>query len=366
MRKLAIVPMLVIAALLPAAAPASADASHFFPAAHEGYHTYAQVEAQLAQVVAEYGKDGRNIVRLYQIGESYEGRNIWALKISDHPGRDENEPEVLSESLIHAREHISVEMNLYMIQLLTRNYGRSTKLGRRVTRLVKSREIWIIPMVNPDGGEYDILNGTWHNWRKNRQPNPGSKAIGIDLNRNWSFMWNCCKGSSGRPASARYRGQYPFEAVEDQVLRDFILSRRVHGVQQITEAFNWHSYGEHVVWPYGYTKEDIPPTMTADDHAAFVAMGRKMASLNGYQAMQGSDMYIYDGDFPAWAYGDQGIFVYTFEMYPAWGCNCGGFHPPDSVLNRETKRNKQAVLYFLEQADCPYREAGLAGTHCAA
>ena len=306
------------------------------------------------------------IVKLSVIGQSYEGRDIWALKISDNAAVDENEPEVLSESGMHAREHITVEMNMYMIHLLTDNYGRSTKLGRRVTKIVNAREIWVIPMVNPDGDEYDILDGTWHNWRKNRQPNPGSTKIGIDLNRNWSFMWNCCGGSSGNPKSARYRGQYPFEAVEDQVLRDFILSRRVHGVQQISEAFNWHSYGEHIVWPYGYTKQDVPPTMTVDDHTALVAMAKKMASLNGYKPMQGSDMYIYDGDFPAWAYGDQHIFVYTFEMYPAWGCKCGGFHPPDSVINRETKRNKKLVLYFLEQADCPYDEAGLGATYCAA
>jgi hypothetical protein len=90
-----------------------------------------------------------------------------------------------------------------------------------------------------------------------------------------------------------------------------------------------------------------------------------MAELNGYSPRQGSDSYIYDGDFPAWAYGDQRIFIYTIEMYPSFTCGkCGGFHPPDSVLEREVTRNTEMLLYFIEQADCVYRAAGLEETHC--
>ncbi len=345
-------------------APVASAATTEFPAGYEGYHTYAEVTAELNSVAARYGQGSNAIVKLFNIGNSFEGRPIWALKISDNVASDENEPEVLSECNMHAREHITAEMCLYMIRLLTNNYGKSGPVGQRVTQLVNTREIWIVPMLNPDGAEYDISDGAWHGWRKNRQTNPGSAKIGIDLNRNWSYKWNCCGGSSGNPASARYRGTHPFEAVEDQVLRDFILGRRVGGVQQITELLNWHSYGEHILWPYGYTKENVPPDMAQDDHSALVAMAQKMATLNGYHAMQGSAMYIYDGAFIDWAYGDQHIFPFTYEMYPGWGCGCGAFHPPDTVLFRETRRNRDAVLWFLEQADCVYREAGLAGAHC--
>ena len=84
MRKLAIVPLLVVAGLLPAAAPVSADtAASFRPATRATTPTHRSRRSWL-EVVAQYGKGGRNIVRLYKIGESYEGRNIWALKISDH------------------------------------------------------------------------------------------------------------------------------------------------------------------------------------------------------------------------------------------------------------------------------------------
>ena len=354
----------LIAILVFATAPTVSAASEF-PAGYERYHTYGEVDAFLDAVVANYGQGGGAIVQRSVIGQSVEGRNIWALKISDNVATDENEPEVLAECGMHSREVITVEMCLYMIKLLTNKYGTDTALGQRVTRIVNSREIWIIPNVNPDGSEFHIHDGEFHNWRKNRQVNPGTKARGIDLNRNWGYKWGCCGGSSGNPSSARYRGQYPFEAPEDAALRDFILGRRVGG-QQISIILNWHSYGEHVLWPYGYTKEDVPADMSADDHTAMVKLARKMASLNGYRAMQGSNMYIYDGAFIDWAYGNQNIFAFTLEMYPPWGCKgCGKFHPPDEVIGRETKRNREAVLYILEQADCRYREAGLAGKYCA-
>lgn len=352
---------LLLTALTFATGP-SVNAANSMPPGYGRYHTYAEVKSLLKSTVAEHP----GITSRFSIGQSYEGRKIWALKISDNVATDEDEPEVLSECGMHSREIITVEMCLYMIRLLTDNYGRDTMLGRRVSAIVDSREVWIVPNLNPDGSEFHIHDGQFHNWRKNRQVNPGSDARGIDLNRNWSYNWACCGGSSGRPGSPRYRGQYPFEAPEAAALRDFMLGRRQGGKQQLRIVLNWHSYGEHVLWPYGYTKEDIPDDMAADDHMAMKALARKMASLNGYGAMQGSNMYIYDGAFIDWVYGDQRIFPFTFEMYPPWGCKgCGKFHPPDSVIARETKRNRAAVLYILEQAGCPYREAGLAGEYCA-
>ena len=356
--------VLLLVTLTMAFAPAVSAAPNEFPDGYQGYHTYDEVDTELDLAEASYGQGSGAILQRYTLGHSFEGREIWAVKISDNAATDEDEPEVLSESGMHAREHITVEMALYMIKLLTENYGSATTLGQRVTNIVDSREIWIIPLLNPDGAEYNISGGTFHGWRKNRQTNPGSAELGIDLNRNWSYEWNCCGGSSGDPGSPRYRGQFPFESVENVVLRDFILGRRIGGEQQIRIVFNWHSYGELIMWPYGYTKEDIPPTMTVDDHRTFVAIGQQMAALSGYRPGQGSDRYIYDGDFPAWAYGDQRMFVFTFEMYPPGGSHAGGFRPPDSVLEAETTRNTEAVLYFLEQTDCPYRAAGLGVTRC--
>jgi murein tripeptide amidase MpaA len=369
----ALVPLAAAAALVATLAPAVAARAPRvvvadeadFPAGYTGYHTYAETQADMESVAATYGAGGANIVQLLDIGKSFEGRSIWAIKISDNVGADEGEPEILTECNMHAREHLTAEQCIYMVHLLTDNYGQAGALGERVTNIVNSRVIWIIPMLNPDGAMFDISGGYFHKWRKNRQTFSYSNKVGIDLNRNWSYQWGCCRGSGPNPKSAKYRGQFPFEATENQVLRDFILSRRADGIQRITEVLNVHSYGNHVLYPYGYTKEDVPADMSADDHAAFVALAAQMANLNGYRAMQGSAMYIYDGDFIDWAYGDQGIFAFTFEMYPRWGCRCGGFKPPDSIIERETSRNTDAILFLLEQADCPWRPAGLAAAHCA-
>jgi carboxypeptidase T len=357
LRRTSVAAAAVAALLITSAVPAlGLEATEEFPAGYEAYHTYTEVVAVLDATVAAHPQ----IARKFSIGKSYEGREIWALKISDNVNADEAEPEILSVSLVHAREHITTEMNLYLIRALTAGYGKNA----RVTDIVNTREIFIIPVANPDGGEWDIASGEFRKWRKNRQPNADVTALGTDLNRNFSFQWGCCNGSSGNPSSITYRGPEPFSAPETRHLRDFIESRVVGGLQQIKAIFNWHSYGEQIMWPYGYTLTDVPKTMSADDHKAMVAIGTEMANLNGYQPIQGSDLYIYDGDFMAWAYGVHRIVGFTFEMYPKPNQKAIAFYPDPSVLDRETERNRLASLYLMEQADCPYRAAGLSATHC--
>jgi len=360
-RRLAGVLSVVVVTILGVASPVLAMHPADFPSGYTGYHDYAGTMADIDSVIAAHPQ----IVAKQAIGQSYEGRTIWAVKISDNVGADENEPEVLMESLHHAREHIVVEQALETIHLLADNYGAPGSLGQRVTNIVDSREIWVVPMVNPDGAEYDISNGQFQNWRRNRQPIPGSNTIGVDLNRNWGYAWGCCGGSSGTPGTTTYRGPSPWFAPEVRTLRDFVLSRRIGGVQQITEAISWHSFNEQVLWPYGYTRTDVPRTMTGDDHQALAAMANGIATRNGYTALQLSDLYLTDGDATDWLYGDQRIFAFTVEMYPTDKSHVGGFYPPDSIITRETTRNDDAVLWFLEQASCPYAvSAALATTDC--
>ena len=197
-------------ALFLATAVSPAFAATDFPAGYRAYHTYAETVADLNSVIAAHPA----IVKKFSIGKSYQGRDIWAAKISDNVNVDENEPEVMFDSLTHAREHITVEMNLYLLHLLADNYGSNT----RITRLVNTREIYLIFMVNPDGGEYDISGGKLHFWRKNRQPIPNTNQIGIDINRNFGYQWGCCNGSSGDPSKETYRGPSAWYAPETRRL----------------------------------------------------------------------------------------------------------------------------------------------------
>ncbi|MGC2999924.1 M14 family metallopeptidase [Streptomyces sp. G35A] len=325
-----------------------------FPSADSRYHNHAEMNAEIDQRLAAYP----GIMSKRVIGTSHQGRAIVAIKISDNVATDESEPEVLFTHHQHAREHLTVEMALYLLRELGAGYGSDP----RVTDMVNGREIWIIPDLNPDGGEYDIASGSYRSWRKNRQPNSGSSYVGTDLNRNWDHRWGCCGGSSGSTSSETYRGSAPESATEVKVVADFVRSRVVGGVQQIKAGIDFHTYSELVLWPFGYTYSDTATGMTADDNAAFKAIGRKMAASNGYTPEQSSDLYITDGSIDDYLWGTHKIFGYTFEMYPRSGG--GGFYPPDEVIERETSRNRDAVLQLLENADCMYRSIGKEAQYC--
>lgn len=327
-----------------------------FPTADSKYHNYAEMNTEIDQRLAAYP----GIMSKRVIGKSYQGRDIVAIKVSDNVATDESEPEVLLTFHQHAREHLTVEMALYLLRELGAGYGSDS----RVTNMVNNREIWIVPDLNPDGGEYDIASGSYRSWRKNRQPNSGSSYVGTDLNRNWNYKWGCCGGSSSSKSSETYRGASAESAPEVKVVSDFVRGRVVGGKQQITAGIDFHTYSELVLWPFGYTTADTATGMTADDAAAFKAVGQKMAASNGYTAEQASDLYITDGSIDDYLWGTQKIFDYTFEMYPS-SSSGGGFYPPDEVIERETSRNRDAVLQLLENADCMYRSIGKAAQYCS-
>jgi murein tripeptide amidase MpaA len=323
-----------------------------FPPADSAYHNYGEMVADIQALAAAHP----SIVRLFSIGRSYEGRELWAAKISDNVQSDESEPEALFVGHYHAREHLTVEMLLYILHMLAGEYGVAGH--EDITGLVDSREVFLIFDLNPDGGEYDISGGVYHEWRKNRQPNADG-SIGTDLNRNHSYRWGGA-GASENTTSETYRGAAPASAPEVAAIEAFVNSRVIDGIQQISAAITFHTYGELVLWPYGYTYEELPDDMRPDDLAAFKAMGQAMATSNGYRPQQASQLYITSGDFTDWAYGVHRIFAYTFEMYGG----PYGFYPPGDFILEQTSRNREAVLYLLHHAGCPYATAGLAAAHC--
>jgi hypothetical protein len=338
---------------LPARAAGLRARAANFPTADAGYHNYQEMSDETAAIATAYP----SIVSRQSIGTTFQGRQIWALKVSDNVATDEPEPEVLFTANQHAREHLTVEMAMYLLNELTSKYGTDT----RITNSVNTREIWIVPSVNPDGAEFDVSTGSYAMWRKNRQPN-GTSAVGTDLNRNWGWQWGCCGGSSGTFSSETYRGAAPFSAPETTVVRNFVTSRVVGGAQQIKTGIDFHTYSELVLWPYGYTTANTASGLTADDEATLRTLGVNMAGTNGYTPEQASDLYIADGTIDDWLWGQYKIFGYTFEMYPT-GSN-PGFYPPDEQIVTQTTRNREAVLRLLEISDCPYRAIGKETQYC--
>ena len=318
-----------------------------FPSGYGGYTTYPELGARLSALRAS----APSIVSVSNYGTSVQGRTLPLIKISDNVGVDEAEPEVLFTCAQHAREHLTVEMCLRIAERLVSTYRAGAGSS------VDSREIWIMPMLNPDGAEYDIAGSQFAYWRKNRQPNTGTTAVGTDTNRNWGYRWGCCGGSSGTPSSETYRGPAAFSAPETARVRDWVGSRVVGGRQQITAHIDWHTYSELILWPYGYTTADTATGLDAAAATTYRQLGQAMARTNGYTAQQASDLYITDGGVDDWMWAAHRIWSYTFEMYPQ-SQSAGGFYPRDTVIARETARNDAAVDLFLSYADCPPRISG--------
>ncbi len=254
------------------------------------------------------------------IGESYEGRDIWAFKISDNPDIDEAEPEVLYNSLIHAREPAAMMTLMYFAMELAENYGTDPV----ISYLVDEREIWFIPVVNPDGYAYNELTypegGGLH--RKNRRPGCSSSP-GVDLNRNWGFHWGYDDtGSSPDSCSVTYRGESSFSEPETQALRDFVLSNDFQTV------FNYHSYGNLLIRPYGYNPTQELPTPDAEIYSE---MGQDLVLDNNYLFGTGAETvgYLVNGDAVDYMFGELGIINFTPEV-GAWAQ--GGFWPSSDVI----------------------------------
>ncbi|MBC6993970.1 M14 family zinc carboxypeptidase [Neolewinella lacunae] len=185
-----------------------------------GFYTYAEVLQQLDEMRTLYPN---LITERFSIGTSIEGRTIWAVKISDNPSTDESAAEapVYFDALHHSREPASMATVINFMFHLLENYSSDPGIGY----IVNNREIFVVPVVNPDGYEYNRQtnpNGGGM-WRKNRRVNSGSSCRGVDLNRNYNTDWGGA-GSSSNPCSDSYRGASVFSEPESRAIRDFTTS----------------------------------------------------------------------------------------------------------------------------------------------
>lgn len=291
-----------------------------------GYYTFSEIVAFMDEWATNYPN---LITQKQSIGQSIEGRDIWAIKVSDNPNIDEDEPEVYFDALTHAREPQSMMTLVYFIMQLLEGYG----IDPEMSYLVDSREIWFVLCANPDGYLYNeqTYPSGGGMWRKNRRNNGGGE-YGVDLNRNYGYKWGYNNtGSSPYPSSDLYRGTGPFSEPETAAVRDFVLSRN------FVASWNTHTYSGYYLCPFGYDYL-YPPGTDWDIYQEILA---DISADNGYET--GPISYVlYDANGGAtdWHYAETGAFNITPEIGQI------GFWPPFSSIMTEVLENQPAIEYF--------------------
>jgi len=339
------------------------------------YHSFEEMIEYLENV-AEKRPD---IAVLHSLGKTYEGRDIWALKISDNPSEFEpEEPEILYIGMHHAREWITKEIPLYFIQYIVDNYGTDPQ----TTFVVNNRQLWIIPMLNPDGFVYDG-NGDYSkrgSWRKNREPN-WDGSYGTDLNRNYGWHWGEL-GYQGyvNPRREDYIGPYdtkdddgdfrlnedPMDGIDndgdgkvDEDTRGGFSTAETRIIRDLATEHNfkiamaYHSYAETIYWGWMYTRQ-LPPDEQLYKH---IAEGINRYNDYEYRNYTEEDRNrrgpLVDGDLNDYLYGEHDILSFCIEV----GSEAtGGFYPPEDLIIPLCELNLLQNLYVAEIADNPWEK----------
>ncbi len=258
------------------------------------YHTYDEMLAELQMLAATYP----DICMLYDVGDAeskhYTWTNydkeydLWAVRISDQPDRDEPEPCIVYDARHHAREPVTTEIVLAVARHLCENYG----IDPDITDLIDSSEIWCVTMVNPDGHQWVEDVDVW--WRKTlwdyNENHVVNSSEGIDPNRNYDWHWN-----GGYWSDETYGGPYAWSAIEVASMRD------LHNQQRPAINPTYHSYGEVVLYPFGYGVNPEP---------AVTEIATQFAGLVGYATQQSTTAY---GSSKDWVYGSIGGVSFTVE-----------------------------------------------------
>jgi carboxypeptidase T len=313
-----------------------------FPARDAEFHDYAEAVAALQGIAAS----APGLASLFSIGKTLEGRDIWALRLntSERGERPSRKPGIVFMGEHHAREHLSVEVPLRIARRLVEE-----RASPDIARLLAARDVYFIPMVNPDGAEYDVSGDRYHMHRKNMRKNADG-STGVDLNRNYDFRFGG-GGASSDPRDDTYHGPSAFSEPETRAIRDFVTAR-----PNLTTLLSYHTFSELVLYPWGGANEPIEDAVAL---AAFKNIANELAGMTGYRAMQSSELYVATGDTCDWAWAERGLFAFTFELTPKSMWN-GGFYPGAAAIASTVQANWRPALYLIGLADDPRRAARVA------
>lgn len=283
------------------------------------------------------------------IGGSAFPRAIYAVKISDNPSEDEDEPTIFFNGQHHAREVMSPEVVLDILEYLTTRYATDPN----VQRWVNNNEIWLVPTLNPDGSTVVFTQDDF--WRKNTRDNNLNGSFdsgdGVDLNRNYPFNWGgACNGSTSTPSGETYRG--PFSASEPEVNAAITLERDIHPVFSI----DYHSYAEELYYAYG-CEPAIAPRLSTIPPSPDQSIARVVGEQVGARIVQADgglgyavspNAYGIDGNSRDHQYHEVGTIAFVVELNSSAD---GGFHPSYSLRNATVQGQRPGWQYLLDRLE---------------
>lgn len=323
------------------------------------FHSYEETLAEFKALAASYP----GLARYSKLGSSFEGREIFALKISrDAAVDDGSKPDVLITGCHHAREWISVESPVYFANQLLSGYATDDSIRYLVDHL----QVWVVPIMNPDGLTYTQASEQMEVrlWRKNRRPislGSCSSTIGVDLNRNYNYQWrlrddtacsdycstdrSCLNddiGASDDPRSEIYRGPQAESEPEVKAIKSLVDDPNRHFRAQL----DYHNYSQLILYPWGYA-----PFGTDDANTLSRLSQRMSDAMFGinrvrYRPEQAVDLYALTGSSSDYAYGVNHVpAAFVVEMRP----DCCDFSVPESeipMVNLENWAGAQSVLHW--------------------
>jgi murein tripeptide amidase MpaA len=341
-------------------------ASELSPQLAEGsFHSYEETLSEFRSLANQHS----DIASFVKLGTSFEGRDIFALKITRNPeGDDPNKPEVLITGCYHAREWIAVEVPVYVANQLINNYATDD----RIRFLVDSLQIWIVPIVNPDGlmfSQQSPNNQTdaTRMWRKNRRPlSIGScgSTVGVDLNRNLDFQWrlegdsacadycvnrSCLNddiGASDDPREETYRGPSPASEPEIRAIKSLVDDP----ARRFRAQIDYHNYSQLILYPWSFNSEASPDAETLESLGARIAAETREVNNKIYKPEQAIDLYPTTGSSNDYAYGVTRVAApFVVEMRP----ECCQFNVPENEIAAINRENWAGALPLLDWTPGP-------------
>lgn len=287
------------------------------------------------------------------------GYDIYALNVTvaDSSRLSNEKGKMLVTSGVHAREWAPPELLGRYIEMLVNGYDSDAD----VTWVLQHTEIHAILYVNPDGRfmaeKYPELY-----WRKNLNPIRcgGGYEYGVDINRNFDFMWSDSAGASDHPCAGDYHGPSAESEPETKAMAEYARKlfpeeqRKSDPIEKMGEPFgeditgmyiDIHASGGYVYYPWGHKDAKSP------DDEALQALGRKINSFNEYKLWAGSQpdfMYEASGDTSDWAYATLGVASLGFEIGDDFQQAC------DSFEAEVVPQNLPALLFAAKTVQRPF------------